>query len=243
MKNHKTPLYLQIYKELEEYIKADIYKENELLPSESALQKQFNVSKITIRRALQDLELSGYIKIRKGKGSIILPKSKNLELIGITSFSQEVLKIGESPSSIILLFEEIEPSLDIKKSLNLTHGDMIYHLKRLRLKNGRIIGLNDQFISKKYGIVIDKNQLTDKTSIYQLYEQQGFKIAKATEIIEAKMPTLNLIKEMYLEKNIPIFKRERITYDEQNRPLEVSKNYYKSDEYKYIITLKKEDNY
>lgn len=240
-KDKNAPLYLQIYKELQKRIENGEYGENELIPSESSLQTEFNVSRITIRRSLQDLELAGFIKIKKGKGAIVLPQRKYSDLVGVSSFSQEAVKAGERPSSIILNFEEIKATGIVCDYLQLQEGSAIYHLKRLRLKNGRIIGMNEQFISRETGVHIKGEELNEKTSIYALYEQQGFHIERAVETIEAVMPTSILRKELYMSEGEPLFRRERITYDEFNRPLELSINSYKADEYKYIITLKKEE--
>ena len=222
-------------------IENGVYKENELIPSESSLQAEFNVSRITIRRSLQDLELAGFIKIRKGKGAIVQPMRKYSDLVGVSSFSQEAREAGERPSSIILEFEETKATGIVCDYLQLEEGADIYRLKRLRLKNGRIIGMNEQFISRDTGVVIHGEELNEKTSIYALYEEQGLHIERAVETIEAVMPTPNLRKELYMDEGEPLFRRERITYDYLNRPLELSINSYKADEYKYVITLKKEE--
>lgn len=236
-----APLYLQIYKELQKRIEKGEYRESELIPSESCLQAEFNVSRITIRRSLQDLELAGFIKIKKGKGAIVLPQRKYSDLVGVSSFSQEAVKAGDRPSSIILNFEKIKATGIVCEYLQLQEGIEIYHLKRLRLKNGRIIGMNEQFISRATGIHIKSEDLNEKTSIYALYEQQGLHIERAVETIEAVMPSSILCKELYMDEGEPLFRRERITYDDLNRPLELSINSYKANEYKYIITLKKEE--
>ena len=86
--------------------KWNIQRKNELLPSEASLQAEFNVSRITIRRSLQDLELAGFIKVQKGKGAMVLANRKYTDLVGVSSFSQDAVKSGERPSSIILEFEK-----------------------------------------------------------------------------------------------------------------------------------------
>ncbi|MEG0274891.1 MAG: GntR family transcriptional regulator, partial [Longicatena sp.] len=134
--DHKAPLYLQVYREIQKRIENGVYKENELIPSEASLQNEFNVSRITIRRALQDLELAGFIKIKKGKGAHVMTQRKYSDLVGVSSFSQDIVKLGERPSSIILDFEEIPASGVVCDYLQLREGSMVYHLKRLRLKNG-----------------------------------------------------------------------------------------------------------
>ncbi len=63
------------------------------------------------------------------------------------------------------------------------------------------------------------------------------KLGTASETIEAIMSTPAIRKDMFLDKDEPIFYRERITYDSRNIPIEYSKNYYKANGYKYVVRL------
>lgn len=241
MKGQKEkPLYYKVYKELQKRIENNQYEVDNLIPSEAALQKEFGVSRITIRRSLQDLELAGYIRIIKGKGAFVLPFRKYSNLVGVSSFSNETVKQGGSPSSIILEFEELAATGIVSEYLQLEEGEPIYHLKRLRLQNGRIIGLHETFIARKNGFTIKENELNEKTSIYALYEERGFPIERASETIEASIPSSEVKRDLYMKDGEPIFRRERITYTTDNIPLEFSINSYKANEYKYVIDLKKE---
>lgn len=235
----KIPLYLTIFKALENDIISKKYNIGELLPSENNLVNIFNVSKITIRRALQELELAGYISIKKGKGSIVLKKNIGLHLNNVNSFSQEAIISGERPSSVILSFKTITPDTNILNILELSKNINIYYLKRLRLKTARIVGISEQFIRKDNNFLLTESDLTERLSIYEMYEKQGFIINNAIETIEAIMPTYDIKKELHLDDKVPIFKKTRITYDTNNNILEYSKNFYSSNEYKYVINLKK----
>ncbi len=93
-KKEGAPLYLQIYKELQKRIENGVYKENELLPSEASLQAEFNVSRITIRRSLQDLDACRIYKSAKGKGAMVLANRKYTDLVGVSSFSHMLLSPG-----------------------------------------------------------------------------------------------------------------------------------------------------
>ena len=108
---------------------------------------------------------------------MVLANRKYTDLVGVSSFSQDAMKSGERPSSIILEFEEMKASGIVCDYLQLQEGADIYRLKRLRLKNGRIIGMNEQFISRQTGFELHADVLNEKTSIYALYEEQGLHIA------------------------------------------------------------------
>ncbi len=234
-------LYEKIIDVLLERISNGIYDEGSKLPTEIALQKEFNVSRITVRRALNELENRGIISRYKGKGSIVNPKKTYVNLVGVQSFTKSVDRTGHRPSSIIIDFSLIKASKSIAESLQLKEGDLVYHLKRLRLRNGRIIGLNDTYIQYEIGKLIDKNLVDGTFSLYQTYSELGITIKFADEQIECMIPAKNIRHELYLEEGQPVFYRERTTYDNNNWPIEFSKNTYRADSYKYLIRLQNEN--
>lgn len=237
--NKEVPLYQQILFELSKRIENGIYPVDTAIPSESALQEEFGVSRITVRRAIQELELSGYVRKEHGKGTFVLPHASYTNLVGAMGFSQETIMSGDRPSSIILEFKSETPPIFVQEYLHLEEDEEVYYLKRLRLKNGRILGLNETFISKSRGIHIEETELNEHMSLYAMYEENGLPITRATETIEAKMPSDEIKQALYMEEGDPVFRRERITYTSDNLPLEFSINTYKASEYKYVIELRR----
>lgn len=238
-----NPLYQQIYDSIKKRIENDYYKKDELLPSELDLQKEYNVSRITVRRALQELEFAGLVYKVHGKGTFVESKKTYSNLVGASSFSAEASSIGERSSSIILDFKEEKSSMIVSEYLQIPVDSDIYFLKRLRLKNGKIVGLHETYISKLDGFTIDEEEINEKTSIYNLYEKKGFKISRATETIESKMPNRQTKTELFMKDGEPVFIRERITYIENDIPIEFSINTYRADMYKYVINLSKDIAY
>lgn len=233
------PLYKVIYKELVKRIENNTYPVQSLVPSESELQEEFGVSRITVRRSLQDLEVDGYIKKVQGKGAYVLPHIPYSDLSAVKSFSEEAHSEGENPSSIIIEFSTVKGTPHVLENLSANEGDDIYYLKRLRLKNNRIIGLNETYISKaRVGEIMD-GDLDEFTSIYDLYETRGIEIGSGLEVIKAELAGESIAQQLYMADSDPVFKRERVTYDSDGEPIEFSINTYKASEYKYVIKLGK----
>ena len=210
----KTPLYQTIFDEIVRKISDSTYPVGSYLPSEAVIQKTYDVSRITARRVLSDLESEGYTKKIKGKGSVVLPKKKYSDLYQLTGFTEDAKSNGP-----------IEP------------GEDIFYLKRLRLYNGRIYGVFSTYISMRFNLPLEPEQFDSETSLYDFYEQNGVKVTSASETIEAVMSTPEIRKEMFLDKDEPIFLRERITYNDLNVPIEYSKNHHRANQYKYVVRL------
>lgn len=232
-----VPLYMVIYKDLQAKIANQTYKVGCTLPSELELQKQYKVSRITIRRALSDLEHDGIISRTRGKGTIVLAPKKYTDLYLLTGFNEDARKHGDVPSSIILNCEEQPASVAVAEALNIEPGEMTYFLRRLRLINGKISGIFETNISERFNFTIDVTDLDSSMSLYDFYESNGVEVCDATETIEAIMPNSQLKNELFLTKEEPIFFRKRITYDQNHKPIELSNNFYKANGYKYIVHL------
>ena len=86
-KDSKVPIHQQLYSYIKERIAEGFYKENEIIPSEKEMQEMFEVSRITVRRAISDLEHDGYLIKRKGRGTIVCPQKKERDMSVFNSFS------------------------------------------------------------------------------------------------------------------------------------------------------------
>lgn len=234
----KQPLYLIIYNDLLSKIKEDYYKKNDLLPSEPELQKFYGASRITIRRAMQELQDRGYITKFSGKGTIVNDKKLSFEVVKGDSFSNEVKMKGLQSSSVLIEFSEIIPSTHIQASLNLGKDDEVYYIERIRKIGNEVIGLQKSYITKKNNIVLKKEDFEKNNSLYELISNFGIVLDEAIENMEAILPTNEIVKKLSITKNTPIFYRERITYDIFSSPIEYVEMFYTSSNYKYKVKLK-----
>lgn len=233
----KKPLYQTIFDEIVRKISDSTYPVGSYLPSEAVIQKTYDVSRITARRVLSDLESEGYTKKIKGKGSVVLPKKKYSDLYELTGFTEDAKSNGAKSSSIILKSEVRPASSTVAEFLQIEPGEDIFYLKRLRLYNGRIYGVFSTYISMRFNLPLEPEQFDSETSLYDFYEQNGVKVTSASETIEAVMSTPEIRKEMFLDKDEPILLRERITYNDLNVPIEYSKNHHRANQYKYVVRL------
>ena len=201
------------------------------------MQEMFEVSRITVRRAISDLEHDGYLIKRKGRGTIVCPQKKERDMSVFNSFSGDANVKGDKPGSIILHCKEVEASVKIAEMLQVETGEKVYFLKRLRLLNGRIIALNETYVSGRLGFALRGEDFDSTTSLYEYLEQHGIVLGSADETVEAKMATSEIRRELFLEESKPLVYKERVTYDMNGRPVEFSENSYLSDSYKYYIHI------
>lgn len=234
----KQPLYLVIYNDLLNKIKQNYYKKNDLMPSETELEKFYGASRITIRRAMQELQDRGYVTKFSGKGTIVNDKKLSFEVVKGDSFSNEAKMKNLQSSSVLIEFKEVIPSLHIQVNLNLGKDDKVYYIERIRKIEDEIIGLQKSYITKKKNIKLKEEDFENNTSLYELITSAGVNLNEAVESMEAILPTDEIVKKLNISKDIPIFYRERITYDDSFFPIEYVEMFYSSSKYKYKLKLK-----
>ncbi|MCJ7842966.1 GntR family transcriptional regulator [Lederbergia sp. NSJ-179] len=222
---------------LKEAIENNEIKEGEKIPSEKELQEIFGVSRITVRKAMEDLENDQLVKKYQGKGTIVMPTKHNYNLQELTSFSSDVQQAGGVSSSIILDFKVVEANVKVANNLNIDLGESVYHLKRLRMMGDKIVGLHDAYIKKRGSVIISPEEINNHTSLYKLLNDKGINLKFANEILEARIPDEKTKKLLKLNNKQAIFFKERITYDHNNNPIEYVEIYYNADIYRYKVSM------
>lgn len=236
-KNSKTPLHHQLYLVLKKRILEEDLKSHPFMPSEADIQKAYDVSRITARRALSDLEHDGYIRKQRGMGTVILPRKKDRNISAFQGFSGAAKVKGDKPGSIIVKIETVEASVKVCQMLQLTPGEKVCFLKRMRLLNGELLAIHESYISLRFGQAVTREDVDYNFSLYDFLESKGIALGSADETVEARMPSNEVRRELYMDANVPLFYKERVTYDREGHPIEYSENSYIADRYKYNIHL------
>ena len=103
-KTNATPLYLQLKNKIKKEIRSGMLKPGDKLPSESQLQKEYNMSRVTVRSAMEELTAEGYIIKVQGKGSFVAQSDMLRLPIGVTSFTEDAKMQGVDLTSEVNKF-------------------------------------------------------------------------------------------------------------------------------------------
>ena len=103
-KNSPVPIYHQLEEFIKQQIENGILKEEAVIPSEREYAQTFQISRMTVRQAINNLVIEGYLKRQKGRGTFVTKKKVEQELQGMTSFTEDMLSTGnESKQYLIIL--------------------------------------------------------------------------------------------------------------------------------------------
>ena len=141
----RLPMYFRIQQAILERIQNGQFPEGALLPSEAELAQQYQVSRITAKRALDELVHLGRAYRQQGRGTFVA-RPRIREISGFRSFSEDILARGFTPTSKILTFKIIEPEPAICTRLQLMEGKKAFLLKRLRLADQEPVAIETAYL-------------------------------------------------------------------------------------------------
>lgn len=234
-KSSRTPLYLQLMNILIDIIETKL-KENEQILSEREICEIYNVSRTTVRQAMDELEKEGYIYKVHGKGTFVSPKRMNQDLISFYSFTEEMKKLGKTPSSEVTGFEIIQADEKISSILKIGVEDLLYKVSRIRKADGLPMMYETTYLPFNRFKGITKEQLEEKPMYDVLAKSFNTKITSAEECF---MPILtNKLESIYLDikEGSPSLKIERFTYENAN-VIEYTLSVTRGDKFKYRVKL------
>ncbi|MFZ3070285.1 MAG: GntR family transcriptional regulator [Anaerolineaceae bacterium] len=227
----------QVKESLLELIGKPGTKHGDCLPSERELGERFDVSRITIRRALSELEGEGLIYRIQGKGAFICDEKIPQPLALLTSYSEDMRKRKMTPDSIILANDSIIASRYISDKLDIPTNSPTFVLRRLRLADGVPMAIENCYMRHEIGVVIAET-IANGISLYELFATKcGIQLKYAVQTIE--VGSLNNWERKLLGNDCPIsvLLTKRQTFDTNGAVVEYVESKYRSDRYFFHIEL------
>ncbi len=231
-------LYHQLANELIAQIKAGVFLDAGLLPSEKELCETYSVSRTTVRQALRELSAQGYTKSIRGKGTVVVWGQLKQELNYIYSFDEDMKKIGRKPSTRIMDFVKVTASGTIRHILGLSGNESVYRIIRLRLANDEPMLLETNYLLCSRFPDLTQEMLEDKSLYKVLLDRYGFEASTAEETFEPVILRPMEAQLLHAESNALGLLVERTSF-EGEKPIEVSKSVFPSSRFKYHVVLKR----
>jgi len=235
-RNSRVPIYVQIEKYFLDIINRKEIKPGELFPSETTLSKELEVSRMTIRQAINNLVLNGYLERSRGKGTFVLERNLEkleLPLDKLRNFSREVQKSGKIPKNTVVEFKLVEASEEIAQILKIKKGERVYYMERLRCLGDIPAVLEQTYM--RYDLFEDLTEDVIMASKYKYIKEKGYKIKESKREILAEVPLGDVAALLKLKRNEPVLKAKSVTYLIDGTPFEYSEISYNQNKYKFTL--------
>jgi GntR family transcriptional regulator len=230
-RSSKLPLYQQIYEQLRENILSGSLKPGDMIPPESELLRQYSVSTVTIRQALEMLAQEGLIFRERGRGTFVAQPTLEQGLIRIVSFTEDMRNRGLVAGTKVLSADLIPAPNYIVEKLNIKPGEEMALVERLRLANGEPLSVEESYLIHRYCPGILKFDFATNSMREILEKDFGIRLVRAKQTIRAIAAPSNLAHLLTLPSNSPLLFIERVSYSQYDIPIEFLHIYYRGDRY------------
>lgn len=231
-----TPLYLQVYSGIREKITSGEFAEGLSLPSERKLAQDLQISRVTLRMALELLEQEELLRRRHGSGTYVAKKRILQPLSSLSSFSEDMRSRGFKPGGKLLSLERLRPSPQEVLHLALKPTADIWRIRRLRTADDQVLGI--EISSLPCELLGELRRLdVENTSLYALLRQRGLNPVRAIQHLRAIAADSEFAALLELPIAAPLLATERITWDETGQALEYVRSQYRGDRYDFVVEL------
>lgn len=229
-----SPVYIKIHNQLKRDIESGIWKVGDRIPSERALSVQFQVSRMTLRQALQTLVEEGILERRVGAGTFVARQKVQEKMSGTTSFTELMRSQGKFPSSQTISYRTVSPSLSEQERLSLGENDKVVRMERIRLADSLPICFEVATIPADLVKNFSRAEVTE--SFYATMEQKGgYVIGQAKQTITATLASESIADYLNLKRGDAILRLRQITYLSDGRPFEYVRTQYAGQRFEFFL--------
>lgn len=237
-KESPIPIYYQLKNYIKEQIESGIWKPGQLISSERELSEEFEISRMTVRQAFNELVNEGLLFRKRGMGTFVAKPKVNQNLTKLTNFTFDMLSRGMKPGAKVLAVNTIPATKKLSKKLNLLEGDNVVELFRLRLADEEPMALERSFLPYAKAFPILEEEELENQSLYQLLRDKcNLHLVKAKQTIQISYCDPQDAALLEIAPDTPSLLIERVTFTEDGQPVEYVKSYYRADRYKFSIEL------
>lgn len=231
----QLPRYRSIAAELARRIATHELPPGSLMPSESELASEFDVTRMTVRQALAGLASQGIIERRHGRGTLVVPIKLQRETGRPAGLGEELEARGLKPGSHVLDFGEVRPSPQDRAALWVGPRGSVFRLRRLRYADGILIGFQETLIPAKFAAGLGAVSFEDESLMRILRERHGLIASYADLEIEAVGADAEVAAILDVDAGTPLLRCSSVTYLEGGRPLERTIGWFLGSRYSYHI--------
>ena len=229
-----VPLYHQVASAFEKAIREGALPSETRLENEIALAKRYNLSRPTMRQAMDKLVQHGLVVRRRGVGTQVIgaPVRRNLKL---SSLYNDLQDEGATPKTTVLTLELTHAEANVAEKLNLTKGAEVHHMTRLRTVDGRPLAIMENWVPRSIA-TFDQAEL-ESDGLYNLLRRTGIDFRMAHQTVGAEVADADQAELLDTKVGAPLVMMNRTALDSRGIAVECGHHVYRADMYSFDITL------
>lgn len=234
-----TPLYQQLKEELKQAIQNGIYPYGQKIPTEPELSEYYNVSRITVRRAVQELCEEGFLIKKQGKGTFVRHAKVSRKISNLSSFTESCIQNNIKPGKIVVKRELISLSAEDAKAMQVHEGTPALYIQRISTGDGIPIMCENNLYPLPRLSFLYNEPLNE--SLYTLLKQKYQIIVSSSsnsylDLIQANGEIAALLN---VPNGEPLFYLYTQVYDQHNELIHIGKQYIVGKHYRFHLDLQR----
>ncbi|MFV0361849.1 MAG: GntR family transcriptional regulator [Suipraeoptans sp.] len=235
--DYNTPIYLQLRELVRTKIEDGEYSPGVAIPSEHELMEMYDLTRSTVRIAIDELVSDGLLMRVQGKGVYVVNHiERDLEELG--GFTQTMTEKNVKSKTKILMKKKRVAGKKYASILHIDENDLIYHIKRLDYADNEPIAIEDIYIP--YNLVPNFDEVeVGVFSLFEIYNFYGITPIRAWQTLGLTQLTAAEARLLDISKDQTVFLFSCTTYDENDRPIEYSRSYTRGDKCNFSVNFHK----
>jgi len=221
-----------------EMINSEEYKVNSLIPSERELMDIYQISRITVRKAIDDLVNEGYLYRIQGKGTYVKNDEVSYDLFSLTSCTEDIRSHGMLPSKRVISSEVIPADKRTARRLQIAEDALVMRQRRIFYADNKPINYTTTYLPLSIFPGLEKHDFEKESLYYVIENDYGIKITHAKRTLEAILANEETSKYLKIKSGEPLILFHCETYGEidgREVVIESFKCCYRTDMQKFYI--------
>ncbi|HEY1043398.1 MAG TPA: GntR family transcriptional regulator [Telluria sp.] len=227
-----TPLYMQVARKLMQDLRAGRYQADQALPAERVLSEQLDISRVTARKAIDQLVEQGLVVRKRGSGNYVAPRIEQ-PLAQLSSFSEQLQERGYRASSEWLRRSMCSASSEDQKALGLEGSSRVARLERLRLAGDAVMAYEVTLIP---AAVLPRPEAV-RDSLYEFLASTGRQPVRALQKIRAQNAGAELAARLAVPPGRAVLSITRTGFDAAGVVVELTQSWCRSDYYDFVAEM------
>ncbi|MBO0413539.1 GntR family transcriptional regulator [Enterococcus hulanensis] len=237
MKNNTKTKYELVVNYILSNIENGIYQPHQMIESEMELSAKLDVSRVTVRKGLEELVSDKILSKKKGVGTFVNPLPKYFGFKSGIGFSSEAKKRGLTPSTKLLSLEKVPADTQIAQLLHVPVNTLTWKVERIRYADNIAICYELEFFDAQ--IIPNISKTVAEGSIYEYLESEDISFSYVDQKIVAENATEEFAKYLDVELNTALVNMEVIACLENGKPFNVGFSKYQTKNFFLVQTIYK----
>ena len=229
------PLYRLVQAGIEDMIRAHPGA-TEIPLSDAQLAERFGVSRITVRRAVDELVDAGVLYRIQGRGTFVR-QNKLREKLTLNSFLDAWTEKAGRFNVRVAAFERVPASGDLAERLRVRPGEPLVYVRRLRFQKDGLVAIDDRYMRAEHCPRLTVQDIRTSSLVDHLRNREGIGVDRGEMEIEARRADQQEAKALGIRRGQPILVRHVTFLTKTNEPVLVGTSVYRADRISYRLTL------